>query len=65
MEQAALLLGRHRVTVQKWARRYRAGGMAQRLCHKPRVGRQWSLPGWAQTALRQRLEQSEGVESYG
>ncbi|MGD1939785.1 MAG: IS630 family transposase [Leptolyngbyaceae cyanobacterium] len=65
MEQAALLLGRHRVTVQKWARRYREGGMAQLLSHKPRVGRQWSIPGWAQTALRQRLEQSEGFERYG
>ncbi|MEM1279881.1 MAG: helix-turn-helix domain-containing protein [Cyanobacteria bacterium P01_H01_bin.152] len=29
IQQAAVLLGRHRVTVQKWARRYREGGLSQ------------------------------------
>lgn len=64
MEQAASLLGRHRVTAQTWAKRYREGGIAQLLRHQPRVGRQCSIPTWAQTALQKRLEQPEGFESY-
>ena len=62
---AAELLGRHRVTPQKWARAYRQGGLEQLLCHQPRLGRRSSIPQWAQEALRKRLEQPEGFESYG
>ncbi len=65
MQQAAELLGRHRVTLQKWARCYREGGIKTLLSHKPRTGRQPSLPDWAQKALQERLEQGEGFESYG
>ncbi|ESA34641.1 transposase, partial [Leptolyngbya sp. Heron Island J] len=35
IQQAAKLLGRHRVTVQKWAKRYRDGQLAGLLSHKP------------------------------
>jgi hypothetical protein len=44
---------------------YRSGGLEALLEHKPRPGRQPSIPGWAQTALNQRLHQSEGFNSYG
>jgi len=65
VESAAALLGRPRVTVQQWLRRDRRGGLAVLLGHKPRTGRQQSLPQWAQEALSQRLHQPEGFESDG
>jgi len=65
IQSAATLLGRHRVTVQEWLRLYRKGGLEALLEHKPRTGRQQSIPQWAQAALNQRLHQPEGFESYG
>lgn len=64
IQQASALLGRNRVTVQKWARQYREGGLAALLSHKPRKGRPRSIPDWAQAALKQRLEQEDGFTSY-
>ncbi len=65
VQEAAALLGRHRVTVQEWLRLYRRGGLACLLGHTPRTGRPQSIPLWAQAALNQRLQQSEGFNSYG
>ena len=65
IQQAAKLLGRHRVTVQKWAKRYRDGQLEELLSHKPRVGSKSTLPTWAEAALRERLEHPDGFESYG
>ncbi len=62
---AASLLGRHRVTVQKWLRLYRKGGLAGLLERKSPPGRKHSIPAWAQDALRKRLQQPEGFNSYG
>jgi transposase len=65
VESAASLLGRHRVTVQKWLRLYRKGGLAGLLERKAPTGRKHSIPEWAQEALRKRLHQTEGFNSYG
>ena len=65
IQSAAALLGRHRVTLQEWLRLYRRGGLEAMLEHKPRSGRQQSIPQWAQDALNKRLHQPEGFESYG
>jgi transposase len=65
VDSAASLLGRHRVTVQKWLRLYRNGGLAQLLEHKVAPGRKHSIPQWAQDALSKRLEHPEGFNSYG
>lgn len=65
LQQAATLLGRHRVTIQTWARNYREGGLEQLLSHKPHPGAPSTLPKWAEAKLKQRLEQPEGFESYG
>lgn len=65
VQAAAEVLGRHRVTVQEWLRLYRKRGLAGLLEHKPRVGRQPSIPHWAQEALRKRLQQQQGFNSYG
>lgn len=64
VQAAAELLGRHRVTVQEWLRLYRQGGLSGLLSHQPRVGRQHSIPQWAQDALNKRLQQEEGFNSY-
>ena len=65
VQAAAELLGRHRVTVQEWLRLYRKGGLAELLTHNPRLGRQHSIPKWAQDALSKRLQQQDGFNSYG
>ncbi|PSB29097.1 helix-turn-helix domain-containing protein [Stenomitos frigidus] len=56
VQAAATLLARHRITVQKWLHLYRAGGLVAMLAHKPRTGRQQSIPPWAQEALTKRLQ---------
>ena len=64
IQQAAELLGRHRVTLQKWARRYREGGLEGLLEHKKKSGRPSRLTDSAGEALKARLEQAEGFGSY-
>lgn len=61
---AANLLGRHRVTLQKWLNRYRKGGIENLLAHKPRTGRKQSIPKWAQKVLEKQLQQEQGFQSY-
>jgi transposase len=65
VDRAASLLGRHRVTLQTWLRRYRQGGLDRLLEKKVPPGRQRSIPQWAQDALSKRLAQHEGFNSYG
>jgi transposase len=64
LQHAAQRLGRYRVTLQKWARAYRKGGLIELLGHKPHPGAPSTLPTWVETKLRQRLEEPEGFESY-
>jgi len=52
MQQATTWPGRHRVTVQNWARCYRDGGLGQLLTHVPHTGDKSTLPDGAETALR-------------
>jgi transposase len=65
VQDAAALLARNRVTLQKWLRLYRNGGLVAMLQHKPHTGRRQSIPQWAQDALNKRLHESEGFNSYG
>jgi transposase len=65
VQDAAALLARNRVTLHKWLRLYRSGGLEIMLEHKPRTGRRHSIPQWAQDALNKRLQQSDGFNSYG
>ncbi|MBD2175863.1 helix-turn-helix domain-containing protein [Pseudanabaena sp. FACHB-1998] len=64
VQDAAKMLGKHRVTVQEWLKLYRDGGIIELLNHKPRVGRKHSIPQWAQDALSQRLQTGEEFKSY-
>lgn len=65
VQEAATLLARHRITVQKWLHLYRLGGLVAMLAHTPRTGRRQSVPQWAQEALTKRLHQPDGFNSYG
>lgn len=65
VQAAAQLIGRNRTTVQEWLKRYREGGIAGILSHKPRLGRKPKVPQWAQKALNKQLQQEEGFNSYG
>lgn len=65
VQQAAEMLGRHRVTVQQWLQRYRQGGLNELLSHKKPSGRRRTIPQWAEDALNRRLQEPQGFESYG
>jgi transposase len=62
--QASELLGRHRVTLQEWLAKYRQGGLRSLLGRATSPGRPRKIPSWAELALRKRLEEPEGFESY-
>jgi transposase len=65
VQDAAQILGRHRVTVQEWMRRYREGGLEELLVGRVSTGRPRAIPGWAEKALDQKLQESKGFNSYG
>lgn len=65
VQEAAQILGRHRVTVQEWLKRYREGGLKELLEQRVSTGRPRAIPRWAEKALDQRLQESEGFNSYG
>ncbi|MEL7356418.1 MAG: helix-turn-helix domain-containing protein, partial [Cyanobacteria bacterium J06560_6] len=59
------ILGHNRVTVQRWLSEYRESGLKGLLAPKAHGGRQASIPPWAQTKLKKRLQQPRGFASYG
>lgn len=65
VQEAAKILGRHRVTVQEWMRRYRESGLEGLLIGRVSTGRPRAIPGWAEKALDKRLQESQGFNSYG
>lgn len=60
----ARLLGRSAVTVRRWFKLYRDGGVANLLAQPVRTGRPRILSQEAQAKLRERLSRPEGLESY-
>lgn len=64
MEQVAELLGRHRVTVQKWAKKYRESGIEGLLKQKLHTRRLSQLPNGPEKALEERLQQEDGFNTY-
>ncbi len=60
------MLGRNRVTVQKWLRKYREGGLDFLLEPKKNVGgRPRSIPPYIVEKLQTELKNPEGCKSYG
>ena len=65
VQHLAVVLGRNRITVQRWLRQYRSRGLTGLLQVKKRPGRSPSIPSWAVERLRQELLDPEGFSSYG
>lgn len=57
-------LGRDRVTVQRWLRQYRQGGLEKLLTVGKSKGRPKVIPDWAIKRLQQELCDPEGFDSY-
>jgi transposase len=65
VQHLAVVLGRTRVTVQRWLRQYRQEGIIGMLREKKSPGRPQAIPNWAVERLRQELQEPEGFKSYG
>lgn len=65
VEHIASLLGRHRVTVQRWLRQYRQGGLAELLQEKKSSGRPRVIPLDVVERLKLELQDPQGFSSYG
>lgn len=64
LTHGARLLGRGRITVQRWVG-YRQGGLNQLLSASFGGGRKRHIPTQADLQLQERLRQPEGFDSYG
>lgn len=64
VQHLASVLGRNRVTVQKWLSRYRKGGLEKMLAVGKSTGRTALIPLWAVERLKQELNEAQGFESY-
>ena len=62
---AASLLGRHRVTLERWLGKYRQAGLAQLLAPHSGRGRQRHIQGEVAEKLQVRLQEPQGFDSYG
>ncbi|MEH2327790.1 helix-turn-helix domain-containing protein [Nostoc sp.] len=58
------LIGRNRVTLHKWIRQYKAGGIEGLLQQKSSPGRPRTIPTWAEKALSKRLHEPQGFNGY-
>ncbi len=66
VKEIAIMLGRNRVTVQKWLRKYRTGGIKLLLeSKKNQGGRPRSISASAIAKLKEELKNPEGFQSYG
>lgn len=64
VQHLAVVLGKSRVTVQRWLRQYRAGGIDKLLEQPPRPGRPKIIPEEVRERLLLELAQPEGFDSY-
>ncbi|KAM3096537.1 transposase [Phormidesmis sp. 146-12] len=62
---AAELLGRGRITLQRWLSKYDHGGMEELLTREVPIGRTCQIPEAAQAVLIERLSSPVGFSSYG
>lgn len=62
--EIAILLGRHRTTVQRWLQQYRQGGLQKLLEEKKSPGRGQLMPPVIVERLQTELNQPEGFQSY-
>jgi transposase len=56
---AAMVVGKHRGSVQRWLATYRDRGLEALLEHKTSPGRPRQIPVWAETSLKRQLAEPE------
>ena len=61
---AAVRLGKHRTTIQRWLSSYRKGGIEELLLQKPRSGRPRIMNPETVERLSKELQDPEGFNSY-
>ncbi|MEG4811834.1 helix-turn-helix domain-containing protein [Microcoleus sp. F8-D3] len=61
---AAVRLGKHRTTIQRWLSSYRSGGIEELLLQKPRSGRPRIMNSETVERLSNELSEPEGFSSY-
>lgn len=64
VQHLAVILGRNRVTVQRWLRSYRNGGLSQLLSQHKSQGRPMIISPEAIASLKEELKEPEGFSSY-
>jgi transposase len=64
VQHLAGILGRNRVTVQRWLRSYRSGGLSQLLFEHKSQGRPMVISCQAIASLKEELKDPEGFSSY-
>ena len=65
VQHLAVVLGRGRITVQRWLRLYRSGGITLLLEQKKSSGRPKAIPLDVRKQLYKELLEREGFKSYG
>jgi len=61
---AAVMLGKHRTTIQRWLSSYRSGGLTKLLSQKPRSGKPRIMNVQTIEKLEKELSDPEGFSSY-
>jgi transposase len=64
VQHLATILGRNRVTVQRWLRSYRSGGLRQLLSQHKSQGRPMLISSESIASLKEELKDPEGFSSY-
>ena len=65
VKDLAVMMGKHRITVQRWLQKYRQGGMPALLGEdRKSPGRKPTIPASALERLQQRLQSSARFKSY-
>lgn len=64
ISQTAQMIGRNRVTLHKWIRQYKTGGIEGLLKQQSSPGRPRTIPSWAEKALDKRLQSPQGFNGY-
>ena len=65
VKEIAIMLGRNRVTIQKWLHKYRTDGINLLLeSKKNKGGRPRAIPAQAIAKLKKELKNPEGFQSY-
>jgi putative transposase len=64
VQHLAVVLGRSRITVQRWLKLYRQGGLSSLLAQKKSPGRPKTIPLDVRSLIKKELSDPEGFKSY-